>query len=436
MSIEQMNMANPKSGTQLKPTNQRWLVAAILFLAVFFSYLDRVNVSVLVVDPAFLTAMGISGAVAKGMLMTSFLIAYGVGNVILSPLGDIFGPRKAMAACIGIWIISMVIGGLAPTYAIITISRVLLGLGEAMHFPMQSKFVKQWFPPQERGKANAVWQTGMAVAPAIAMPFFTWIIHFSGWRMSFFVLAALSLIPLMMVWWYTADYPRQSKRANQLEKDYIEAGQAREADAAEKNTGEEKQGIVAAFKSFADNRNFWLLTFFYMMHVSIYFGTLTWLPSYLKEARGFSWAAMGILSSLPFVLAVGTKILSGYLADKLPRRSLILIFEMVGVGVGVFFAAYVADNNIAAAFMVLGVGAVGLGGPAAWTVMQSVVPSKGVASAAGLMNGLSNGVSALAPVAIGGLIAFTGTYAGGLSYIIGCSVVGCIMAIILYLKKI
>lgn len=68
--------------------------------------------------------------------------------------------------------------------------------------------------------------------------------------------------------------------------------------------------------------------------------------------------------------------------------------------------------------------------------MQSVVPSKGVASAAGLMNGLSNGVSALAPVAIGGLIAFTGTYAGGLSYLIGCSVVGCIMAILLYLRKI
>ncbi|WP_371362069.1 putative sulfoacetate transporter SauU [Sporomusa rhizae] len=436
MSMEQTNVGTQISA-QAKPTNQRWLLAAILFLAVFFSYLDRVNVSVLVVDPAFLTAMGISGAVAKGMLMTTFLIAYGVGNVILSPLGDIFGPRKAMAVCIVIWIISMVIGGLAPTYAIITISRVLLGLGEAMHFPMQSKFIKQWFPPQERGKANAVWQTGMAVAPAIAMPFFTWIIHLSGWRMSFFILAALSLVPLLLVWWYTADSPSQSKRTNQLEREYIEAGQAKEAAATgEKQAGEEKQGIVAAFKSFADNRNFWLLTCFYMMHVSILFGTMTWLPSYFKEARGFSWTAMGILSSLPFVLAVGTKILSGYLADKLPRRSLILIFEMVGVGVGVFFATQIADNNIAAAFMVLGGGAVGLGGPASWTVMQSVVPSKGVASAAGLMNGLSNGVSALAPVAIGGLIAFTGTYAGGLSYLIGCSVVGCIMAILLYLRKI
>lgn len=429
--MERMNVENPGIATELKPTNQRWVVAAILFVAVFFSYLDRVNVSVLVVDPAFLTAMGISGAVAKGMLMTSFLIAYGVGNVILSPLGDIFGPRKAMALCIIIWIVSMIIGGLAQTYAIITISRVLLGLGEAMHFPMQSKYIKQWFPPQERGKGNAVWQTGMAVAPAVAMPFFTWIIHISGWRMSFFILALLSLIPLLLVWWFTTDYPHQSKRVNQLEREHIEAGQAKEVEAAG-----EKQGIVAAFKTFADNRNFWLLTIFYMMHVSILFGTMTWLPSYLKEARGFSWAAMGALASLPWILAVGTKIVSGYLADKLPRRSLILIFEMVGVGVGVFFATQVTDNNIAAAFMILGTGAVGLGGPASWTVMQSIVPGKGVASAAGLMNGLSNGVSALAPVAIGGLIAFTGTYAGGLSYIIGCSVLGCIMAIVLYINKI
>ncbi|MGL5513550.1 MAG: MFS transporter [Sporomusa sp.] len=422
--------------TQLKPTNQRWLVATILFIAVFFSYLDRINVSVLVVDPAFLTAMGISGAVAKGMLMTSFLIAYGIGNVILSPLGDIFGPRKAMVACIVVWIGSMIIGGLAQTYVMITISRVILGLGEAMHFPMQSKYIKQWFPSQERGKANAVWQTGMAVAPAIAMPFFTWIIHISGWRMSFFIVAALSLIPLLLIWCFTTDYPHQNKRVNQLEREHIAAGQEQEAETAGEKQAEEKLSIVASLKTFANNRNFWFLTIFYMMHVSILFGTMTWLPSYLKEARGFSWAAMGILSSIPFALAVGTKILSGYLADKLPRRSLILIFEMVGVGIGVFFAAQVTDNNLSAAFLILGVGAIGLGGPASWTVMQNIVPSKGVASAAGLMNGLSNGVSALAPVGIGALIAFTGTYAGGLAYVVGCSVVGCIMAIMLYIKKV
>lgn len=389
------------------------------------------------VDPAFLRDMGITGALAKGMLMTSFMVAYAVGNVLLSPLGDIFGPRKAMAGCIAMWIVSMIIGGLAPTYTIIIISRVLLGLGEALHFPMQSKYVKQWFPTQERGKANAVWQTGMAVAPAIAMPFFTWIVHLSGWRMSFFVLAGLSLLPLVLVWYFTADWPRQSKRVNAQERDYIEAGQAKEAaDAGEKQGAQENVGVVAAFKSFGGNRRFWIMTLFYICHVSIYFGALTWLPSYLKEARGFSWAAMGILSSLPFILAVGTKVMSGWLADKLQHRSLILIGEMVGVGVGVFFAAQASDNNAAAAFMILGVGAAGLGGPASWTVLQSIVPSKGVSAAAGLMNGIANGGAALAPIAIGALIAYTGTYAGGLYYIVGCSVVGCIMATILYSKKI
>ena len=36
-------------------------------------------------------------------------------------------------------------------------ARLLLGVGEAMHWPMQSKFVKNWFPPGERGKANSLW---------------------------------------------------------------------------------------------------------------------------------------------------------------------------------------------------------------------------------------------------------------------------------------
>jgi sugar phosphate permease len=432
-----MNSVNPNFDAYSKPTKERWLVAAILFIAVFFSYLDRVNVSVLMVDPAFIKDMGITGALAKGMLMTSFMLAYGVGNVLLSPLGDIFGPRKSMAGCIVIWIISMIIGGLAPTYALIIISRIMLGLGEALHFPMQSKYVKQWFPPHERGKANSVWQTGMAVAPAIAMPMFTWIIQLFGWRMSFFTLAALSLIPLVLVWYFTTDWPRQSKRVNVQEKEYIEAGHAKEAAAlGEKQETEEKLGIVDAFKSFSSNRQFWMLTIFYICHVSILFGALTWLPSYLNMARGFSWEKMGVLSSLPFILAVGTKIMSGWLADKLKRRSLILIAEMVGTGVGVFFAAQVADNNVSAAFMILGVGAVGLGGPASWTVLQGIIPNKGVSSASGLMNGISNGGAAMAPVAMGALIAVTGSYAGGLYYMVGCSTVGGIMALILYTKKI
>ncbi len=58
--------------------------------------------------------MGIEGMPLQiGMMMTVFLAAYGIANVVLSPLGDYLGPRKAMMLCILIWTIALMIGGVA-----------------------------------------------------------------------------------------------------------------------------------------------------------------------------------------------------------------------------------------------------------------------------------------------------------------------------------
>ena len=185
-------MESVSSTTEIKPTRQRHLIAFILLLVVFFSYIDRVNVSILIVDNEFLRDMGIVGqSVQKGLLMTVFLIAYGLGNVLLGPLGDALGPRKGMSLACVLWGISLIIGGLAPVFMMMLFSRVILGLSEGMHFPMQSKYIKAWFPPLERGKANAVWSAGMSAAPAIAMPFFTWIIQLTGVACQLFLFSRL-----------------------------------------------------------------------------------------------------------------------------------------------------------------------------------------------------------------------------------------------------
>jgi MFS family permease len=88
---------------------------------------------------------------------------------------------------------------------------------------MQSKFVKNWFPIDERGKANATRLIGLSVAPMVAMPLFTWIIPVMGWRGNFFFLAALGVIPFIMIRFFTADHPQLHRRINGAEKDYIEA---------------------------------------------------------------------------------------------------------------------------------------------------------------------------------------------------------------------
>lgn len=91
------------------PTRKRFLIVACLFIGIFIAYLDRVNVSVLAANEPFLAYMGIEGMPLQiGMMMTVFLAAYGIANVVLSPLGDYLGPRKAMMLCILIWTIALI----------------------------------------------------------------------------------------------------------------------------------------------------------------------------------------------------------------------------------------------------------------------------------------------------------------------------------------
>lgn len=137
------------------PTRKRFLIVACLFIGIFIAYLDRVNVSVLAANEPFLAYMGIEGMPLQiGMMMTVFLAAYGIANVVLSPLGDYLGPRKAMMLCILIWTIALMIGGVATSFALIIICRILLGIGEGFYYPLQSVFIKNWFPKQERGRAG------------------------------------------------------------------------------------------------------------------------------------------------------------------------------------------------------------------------------------------------------------------------------------------
>lgn len=413
-----------------RPTRQRYVLAVILLVVLFFSYIDRVNVSILVVDPEFLAAMGIANdAVQKGLLMTVFLIAYGIANVALSPLGDKIGARKAMTLSILFWALSLLVGGVATAFATMLVSRVVLGISEGLHFPMQSKYVKEWFPVSERGVANSIWQMGLSIAPALAMPVFSFIIHVTGWRASFFILSGLGLIPLLLVWSMTTDTPREHKKVNALELAHIESGLQEERDKSKRVVS-----FVEGFKSFGRDYRFWLLVAYYALHNCIFWGTLTWLPTYLKEAKGFSWAAMGALSSLPWIFALVAKIVGGYVCDRTGRRASVIFCSMVMVCVGVFYGATLADPIASAILLSLGIGSLGFALPAIWTLAQDIVPSHAIGVGAGLMNGLAASVSAMAPMAMGFVIRMTGSYADGLYFLVSCGVLAACMMLIMMIK--
>ncbi|WP_371373760.1 MFS transporter [Sporomusa aerivorans] len=419
------------SDTEMQPTRRRFFIVAVLFIGIMVAYLDRVNVTVLAANDHFLLDMGIKGQpVQIGMMMSAFLAAYGLANVTLSPLGDYLGPRKAMAFCIVLWTVSLFIGGFAVSFSMFITARILLGIGEGFYYPMQSLFIKNWFPPQERGRANAAWIIGQSLAPAIAMPIFTYIIGNYSWRDTFYICIALGLIPLYLLWFHTKDTPRESKKVNALELQYIEEGLA---------TGnvqvKDKQSFLQRIKPFALNYRYWLLVLWYVCLQFMFWGLVSWLPTYLKSARNFSWTEMGWMASLPFILTVMTKAVNGWLNDRIGRSAPLLCVTMLLGASSIYLAATVSGKYLSAILLSCAFGFTSMATSSAWTLLQGLIPAKSLSTAAGTMNGLATGFSSLSPVIIGFFISLSGSYSTGLLCLVGVGFLASSIAAVLVAHK-
>lgn len=429
-------VALPVESEKASPVKQRVVLILILLVTLLVAYLDRVNISVLVADETFLQEMGIKGdAVAIGSLMSMFLFTYAITNAILSPLGDWWGPRKVMALAIVFWIASCIYGGVVSSFAGMIVARCILGLGEGMHWPMQMKFVKNWFPPQERARANSTWLIGLTAGPALAMPFMVWIIGAWGWRSSFFALAAIGVIPLLLVWLFTTDQPRENKRISSSELEYIENGLKTETNSLLNRTTESKS-TRDNWKSFLLNFDYWLCVIFYVFSSSAWWGLATWIPSYLKQAMGFTWSSMGFWANAPYAVGIISLIVAGYLTDKIERKATLGVLHMLGGAVGIFFAAHATGQVEAALCLVLAVSALLIGLPGHWSIIQKVVPARALGAGSGFESALGSLGGAITPMIVGYFINATGSYVGGLMCLVAFCLTGAVAMIILWFRNV
>ena len=302
-----------------------------------------------------------------------------------------------------------------------------------MHYPMQSSFVKNWFPRQERAKANSAWVFGQMIGPGIAMPLFAWVIAAYGWRASFWVCAFLGLIILPVIWFGTRDLPEQHKGVNRAELEHILKGRALNAEGTGKTI--EATSALQNYSALLKNPDFICCSVTYWASNTMWWGMMSWMPKYLKVARGFSWAQMGFFSSLPFFVGLLGLITAGVLADKFRRAAPLNSIGLAGCAIFIGMGAIVHNNILSAILLACAFFFKGISVPMAWTLLQTFVPSKMIGQAAGLQNGSANVVGALSPLAVGILIGVTGTYTAGLFYMVGFGLCGAIVGLYLVHKK-
>jgi len=172
---------------------------AILISITFATFINPFMVSALGVALPTIGNDFIVSPGRLGLVETSYLMA---GVILLLPIGkyaDKIGLGRIYISGMIMFLIISIFIGISPSFNILIALRFLQGLSIAMLTATGAAILTKSFPPEKRG-----WVLGInigAVYIGLSLgPFFGGIITEQyGWKLIFFVAAALSLIALLMV---------------------------------------------------------------------------------------------------------------------------------------------------------------------------------------------------------------------------------------------
>ena len=407
----------------------RYLVVAVIWGTFLFCALDRATISLLLVDQGFLRDMGLEGSPGRqGLLMTFLLLPYAISNILLGPTADRWGPRKVLTVMTGLWSVAAIWMGTISSCSMMLIGRMMRGTAEGPLFPVTNRYIRYWFPPSERRGANAIWTTGQRVGMTLGIPLLTLIIGIWGWRSAFFLQAAFVLILVVpSIWVLTADTPEDMVRIGMGERNYIMGSRGTERG--------KSLGASSDLSSLLHNYHFWLMVTYHFAVLATFSGLSTWLPRYLKDARGFDVGQMVLFASLPYLGSFLSSLVFGFLSDRIGRRALLCTISLAGASISIGLAVLVPNPIVSGLLMMCGMIMWGMSTPVYYAIMQRIVPAPIMATGIGIDNGLANFGSAMAPAVVGFLIAATGSYLAGLLFIAALGMIGATGAAVLAIQR-
>lgn len=407
MSINTVPSTNKKG-------NLRWIIAAVCFLAYMVAFFDRSNVSILIADKNFTDAFGITADKStQGLLLTVFLLFYGLSCFFAGPMVQRYGSRKMLGLGLASWAILMAIMGSVSAAIILLLCRAILGIGEALLGPSVSKLIQTWFPVHERAKANGVWFIGIQIAQMISMPMITWLIIAYNWRTSFYFLAILGVIPVILCLAYVYDSPSRNPKITNEEVEYI-TGSTLDTKPSEK---------VAGSFNFVKESNFWLAVVIYSIVNAGYWGFMGWVPTYLKTTLGFSFAKMGLIAALPYIGGTIAVVLLTPVMDRSNKRASFTVAGCLGFGVLLFTSMFITDRTTAVVLLCLSNVFIMPVMPALFTILQNTIKPNEVANATGFFNGVSYTFASLFPYGLGALYNVTGNLKSGFYVLVAIMII-------------
>lgn len=285
MNPQQSAAAYPDRSVQTR-------VLALLLLAYIFNFLDRQILGILagpIIDDLKLSdaEFGAIGGIA-------FAVLYAVLGVPLALIADRTSRAKVIAASLAVWSGFTALCGTATSFGQLFFYRLGVGVGEAGGVAPAYALIADYFPPERRARALAIFSLGIPLGLAGGTLIGAYLASWIDWRAAFLVMgvAGLVLAPIMLL--TVKDRPRATQAAGSHVK------------------------LSQAFPIIARKPAFWLMAFAASCSSLAGYGLALWTPTVLERSFGFSLIERGqFLASIFLIGGTAGVFAGGWLADRL-----------------------------------------------------------------------------------------------------------------------
>jgi len=266
--------------------------------------------------------------------------------------------------------------------------RFLLGIAEAGFFPGVIFYLTLWYPSRLRATRTAWFVSAIAVSGVIGNPIsgsimdlFSGKMGLAGWQWLFLAEGIPSVIVGFWVIYYLDSSIEESKWLDTQEKALL----AQNLVVEDEHKTEHK--LIDAFKS----GKVWALCAIYFTLMIGLYGIAFWLPTIVKAFGIKGYFGVGVITAIPYGVAVIGMIILSHHSDKTGERRLHYVLNVTAGAIGLVLSGVYASNPVLA-IIFLSVGTLGVIGsmPLFWPIPSAFLAGTAAAAGIGFVNSVGN----------------------------------------------
>ncbi len=266
------------------------------------------------VIPTLIGLWGISRADA-GMLATGALLSSALGGWVVGILADRIGRVRALQITVVWFAVFTAASALTHSYGQLLVVRILQGFGFGGEWAAGALLIGEIIQPRHRGKGNGVVHSGWAVGWGIAALMYTVLFSIMDPRWAWRALFLIGVVPAFLVF-FIRRFVDEPEGFVQMQKRYA-AGERRRSSFAIFSAPYIRITILASLLAVGAQGGFYAI--------------MTWLPTYLKTARGLSVLNTGAYLMVVIVASFLGYVVSAYLTDIIGRRRNFHLFSLCSI---------------------------------------------------------------------------------------------------------